>query len=130
MTYLTSILSFLKVAWPYISLVLSMLGGVHAASADGQIPKGPETSLSQQADRATHVYGVGALAAAAGVAGLTGIGMDRGKLKASPSVAPAGVSQVLHQLNVAYAAMVEEEGTGPDLDQLNTIIKSRKSRGA
>jgi hypothetical protein len=130
MTWLTTALSFLKTAWPYISLVLSLLGGVHAASADAKIPTGPETSLTQQADRATHVYGVGALAAAAGVAGLTGIGINHGKLKASPSVAPAGVDQVLHQLQIAYAAMVEEEGAGPDLADLNAIIIKRKARPA
>ncbi len=117
MTYVATVLGWLKVAWPYISLVVSLLGGIHAGSAQVQIPSGPESSFSQQAERATHVYGVGGLAAAAGVAGV--IGLRKGGKKACP---------VLKQLGTAYAAMLEEDGAGDDLTELNAIILKRKGR--
>jgi hypothetical protein len=122
-----SILSMLKIAWPIISFVISLLSGLHAASAHAaaaaHVP-GTDTVSAQ----ATHVLGAGGLAGAAFLAGTAGVVSNHRAAASAPSKAPEGVDPVLHQYDVTHSALVAAGASDAEFDGLNALIKARKNR--
>jgi hypothetical protein len=122
-----SIVGFLRVAWPIISFIVSLLAGVHAAGAhaDALAHKPGTDSVSQQA---TNVLGVGALSGVALIAGAAGVVSNHRAAASAPSVAPTGVDPVLHQYDVTHSALVTAGASDAEFDGLNVLIKARKNR--
>ena len=122
---LASVLSFLRVAWPILSFVVSLLSGIHAAGAhaDALAHKDGADTISAQA---VHVLGAGGISGVTLLAGAAGVAMNHARAVAAPSKPPPGVSPVLHQMDVLHSVMLEDPmTTAGELDGLNNLIKSR-----
>lgn len=126
MTWLTSILGSAKVWWPILSLVISLVSGMHAASSKAAAQSGDVSVSSQE----VHVIGAGALSGVALLAGAAGVVSNHKSAATAPSVAPAGVDPVLHQLDVAHSALIKANATDAEFNGLNELIKLRKNKPA
>ncbi len=121
-----SIVTVLRVAWPILSFIVSLLSGLHASSSHTAAVNhvAGADGVSQQA---THVLGAGALSGVAFLAGAAGVVSNHRAAASAPSVAPAGVNQVLHQMDVLHSAMlVDNDTTEAELNGLNALVIARK----
>lgn len=123
-----SILSFLKTAWPIITLLVSLWSGIHASAAHADAKNGLPQATSIEA-QGVNVVGIGGLSAASLLATVWGFARNHVTLSVAPSVAPPGVDEILHRYDEAHTALMADPlAVDEDFDGLNTLIKSRKAR--
>lgn len=123
-TAFTAFVSFLKVAWPIISMLLGAWSAAHANASRVEAQDG-SMSIS---DQAVHVAGAGVVGAGLMLAGATGVVSNHRAAASAPSVAQAGVDPVLHQLDVVHSAMIAAQSSDEEFDGLNELVKLRSNR--
>lgn len=121
---MASFLTLVKTWWPIVSMIVSLLSGMHAASSKAAASDGSMSITAQ----ATHVLGAGALSGVALIAGAAGVISNHRAAAAAPSKPAAGVDPIAHQLSVTHTIMVENGGTPAEFDQLNTLVKGRVAK--
>jgi len=124
---MATFLTLVKTWWPIISFAISMLSGMHAASAKTVANSGGMSIESQ----ATHVGGAGGLAAATFIAGVAGIATNHKAAVAAPSKPAPGVDPIAHELGVLHTILVENGGNQGEFDKLKEMVVGRvvKSTG-